>query len=130
MSIVSIQNVSTRPCRLEGYPVVVLIGPSRAPLVTVLHQATEGAYLFPAIPERRVALPSGAWASFQFAYAAVSGGPQAGTPPDFGCPAGDALRITLPGVLDAGTLDMATRACDGWISVTPVFPGRDWISFQ
>lgn len=128
-AIVTLHNVSQVACRLEGYPGLALIGATGEMLVTKVEHATTGAYVFPAIPEGRVALSPGEFASFQVSFAGISSGPDAAVPPDFGCRPAARLRVILPGSGEFGTVVMPFAPCDGRVGVTPVFPGRDWISF-
>jgi Protein of unknown function (DUF4232) len=129
-AIVSFRNISKHDCQLTGYPQLMLVGPDGAALRTALRDATTGAYLFPAIPVGRVALPPGASGSFQIAYGAVSGGPDAEKPPDYGCPHVTKLRVLMPGTAEYGIVRLDFSPCDGIVGVSAVFPGRDWIGFQ
>jgi hypothetical protein len=128
-AIVTVHNVSSTGCQLDGYPGLVLFSANGARLPTDLHHATTGAYLFPAIPTKPVALRPGSYGSFQIAYGATAFGPQANDPPDFGCPVAAWVRVILPGSTEFGTARMEFAPCNGWLGVSPVFPGRDWITF-
>lgn len=129
-AIVTLRNVSASGCQLSGYPGMELVGTDGSLLPAHITRATTGAYLFPAIPLGAVALSPGGTASFQIGYAASPNGPQSEVPPDFGCFRTRSVRVILPGVKQYGTADLAFAPCGGLASVTPVFPGSVWISFQ
>jgi hypothetical protein len=125
-----LQNVSTAGCTLLGFPGLRLVSPSGALLPTDVHPAITGEYLFPAIRPHRVALAPRAYAAFDLGYVDNPFGPTASQPFDVACPTARAVRITIPQTTQYGTTVVPLGPCNGLLFVSPIFPGRDWISFQ
>jgi hypothetical protein len=125
----TLHNGSSTACQLIGYPRLLLIGPKGRLLDTNMQEATDGAYLFPAIPANLIVLSPGADASFQAAYAAIPFGSQADDPVAVACPSTEGVRITLPGSQEPVDISLQVAACGGWLSVSPVFPGSEWLGY-
>jgi hypothetical protein len=115
---------------LSGYPALELLAPSGDAIPTDDVRATDGAYLFPAIPESIVVLEPGEDASFQLAYAANPFGPLATATLDVACPRSTALGVELPDGDGSITVSLELRACNHWLAATPWFPGSTWVGFD
>jgi len=120
-AIVSARNTGTRPCRLSGLPGLELVNAAGKVLPIRVSAATGGAYLFPELPEGRVALRPGEWAHVQIAFGNVS---------ETAYPAATAMRVTDAGGHRLGTASFDIAPCGGWLTVSAWVPGKDWIEFQ
>ena len=131
--LIRLQNVSSRGCDLFGYPGIELVSPLGAILPTDVHHATAatgGDYLFPAIHPGRVSLAPGQYAAFDLGYLDNPFGATANQPYAIACPPVRWVRVVLPQTHEFGTASIAMGPCNGWVDVSSVFPGRDWIGFQ
>jgi photosystem II stability/assembly factor-like uncharacterized protein len=126
---ITIRNVGSHGCRLEGYPDVVLLAADGTPMTTHASPATGGAYMFPAVVPHRVALAPGDTGSFMLGYGDNPFGAAANQPYDVACPASAAVRVTLPGTHQFGTAKVSMRVCNGSVAVSPVVPGGAGIRF-
>ena len=115
----ALQNTSTSPCTLFGYPQVQLLLADRQPTPTHATQATRG-YLFQTTL-KVVALPAGAKAYFIIEWVA-------GLCVNWAATAGQFVQVSLPGA--TGILTTPVRSFEnvgidacGNIVVSPVFVG-------
>jgi hypothetical protein len=129
-AIVRLQNVNGSACLVAGYPGVQLVGSSGQRITTVATQATDGDYLFPAMPITDVLLGPTDTASFQLGYPDIPSGADASLPHDVACPVATDLEVLLPG--STATLVVALRLapCEGHLNVSPIHSGPDWIEFS
>jgi hypothetical protein len=128
----TVHNVSAAGCNLLGYPGLRLLGTGGKALPTTVHDAAAGTYLFPPVAPHRVALPQGGYAAFELEYGDNPSGSQASEPQQTACPAASHAEVTLPGASagSRGSVVAAAMApCGGDVWVSPVIPGRDWITF-
>jgi Protein of unknown function (DUF4232) len=121
--LVRLQNRSSRSCQLTGYPALTLIAPDGDRMPTKSRAAVDGAYLFPALAARRVALVPGFYASFEIGY---NDEPSGAEPYAVGCPLAASLRVTLPGTDEYGTVRASIAPCEGSIDVAPLVSGPGW----
>jgi hypothetical protein len=126
---ITIENVGSRRCTLDGYPDLLLIGQGGEFLPTQTTPATTGAYLFPAVVPHLVALEPGGFATFLIGYADTPFGPNADAPYDVACPPAKALRVTFPGTGQYGTALVPIAPCDGVMTVSPIVPGVNRFEF-
>ena len=127
--MIRLKNVSEHGCNLTGYPSIQLVSPTGHLLPTDVHQATDGDYMFPAIAVHRVALRPGATAAFAIGVTHNPTGPLIDAPYDLACPPIVAIRVVLPGTRGFGTARLAEAPCNGWVNVSPVYPGAVWVEF-
>ena len=112
---VALRNAGADPCRIEGYPTVVLLDSADAPLDGLAMVASEGTPFQSAEPPVLVTLAPGAEASFQLAYF----GPAAGDP----CVYATGLRVAPPGDSTPVALVAPLEACGDRVRVTPIRRG-------
>jgi hypothetical protein len=114
---VSLHNVTTAPCALEGYPGAQLLAPSGAELPTDVVRG--GSYSFTDLAAAPLTVAGGASAIFNFGYSDV---PQ-GTSP---CETAASMWVTPPDDVEHLTItmpmDQQLTVCDGGrLTVSPVF---------
>lgn len=126
---ITLTNVSSHPCTIEGYPGVVLVGADGRFLVTHATPATTGAYMFPAVVPHRVALAHGDVATFMLGYGDNPSGAGVTEPYEVACPVTSAVRVTLPGTHEFGTAIVSIAPCEGMVEVSPIVPGADRLTF-
>lgn len=126
---ITIKNVGSRGCVLEGYPDLMLIGRDGEFLRTRTTPATTGAYLFPAVVPHRVALEPGGFANFMIGFSDTPFGADEDAPYDVACPPAKALRVTYPGTRQFGTAVVPLAPCNGVMTVSPIVPGVNRIEF-
>jgi hypothetical protein len=124
-----LHNVSADGCVLAGYPGIQMISRTGRELPTTVRNAVTGDYMFPAVRLQRVALGPGESASFELGYGDNPFGGGENLPPDVACPQTRWVRIFLPGTHQFGTAEVAIAPCEGVVSVSPLFPGRDRLQF-
>ena len=129
-AIVRLQNVSGSACALAGYPVVQLIDASGEALPTVEVQATDGDYLFPAIPVTELTLAPTDVASFQLGYPDNPSGADASLPHDVACPATNRLDVGMTAWTEVLPVPLLMTPCEGHLNVSPVHAGAAWIGFS
>jgi len=129
-AIVRLQNVSGSACALDGYPVVQLVGASGQALATVEVHATDGDYLFPAIPVTEVTLAPIDIASFQLGYPDNPSGADATKPHDVACPATSRLDVGMTAWTEVLRVPLLLTPCEGHLNVSPLHAGPDWIGFS
>ena len=127
---ITLHNVSSRGCTLEGYPDLVLIGRDGRFLPTQSSPAPGGAYMFPAVVPHRVAIAPDGMASFMIGSADNPFGPNADASYDVACPPAKALRVIFPGTHEYGTAVVPIQPCNGSLWVSPIVPGADRIEFS
>jgi hypothetical protein len=125
----TLHNISDVRCRLLGYPGLRLAASSGGQLPTTVHDATAGTYLFPPVAPHLVALAPGDYAVFELEYEDNPFGAQASEPYATACPAAGRADVTLPGALAASAVTAAMAPCGGDVWISPVIPGRQWITF-
>jgi hypothetical protein len=105
----SLQNISTAPCSLTGYPQIQLLLANHQPTPTHVIQAPSG-YFFPAtLQVKTISLPPGGRAFFVVSWVA-------GTCAQSTATAGTSVQVTPPG--DTGSLTTPVpTALDGGIDV-------------
>jgi hypothetical protein len=128
-AIVRLRNVSSHGCTLDGYPGVQLVSRTRVELLTVIRQAVDGAYMFPAVRVQRVALVPGDTASFEIGFSDNPFGGGENLPYDIACPPARWVRVILPGTNQFGTAELAIAPCEGVVDISPIFPGRNRLEF-
>ncbi len=125
----TVHNTSGHGCRLSGYAGLRLLASGGGPLPTTVHDAAAGAYLFPPVAPHLVALRPGGYAAFELQYEDNPWGPQANEPYATACPAAARVAVTLPGARAASAVSAAMAPCNGAVWISPLIPGRSWISF-
>ena len=128
-ALFTLHNTSRTSCRLFGYAGLRLLGRGGKPLPTTVHAAAAGTYLFPPVAPRRVALPPGAFASFDLQYGDNPAGGQASEPYAQACPAASQVQVTLPGAAASSVAPTAMAPCGGDVWISPIVPGRQGIAF-
>jgi hypothetical protein len=123
----TLRNDSSSSCQLFGYVGMQLLGTQANPLPTTVTRG--GNYLFPAITPHTVALAPGGFAAFDLGYGANPAGPGSGKPYAVACPAARQAEITLPGAYDHSVAATGIAPCGGYVTVSPVVPGKSWIGF-
>jgi hypothetical protein len=106
-------NESEIPCRLEGYPTVVLLNSRREQLRLGTVDTTQTPFL-EAEPAQPVTIRRAEQAFFQVAYEVVPVGNQQS------CPTAAELEVTPPNQVDTLSLPINTPICGTQIQVTPV----------
>ncbi len=128
-TLITLRNVGTRGCRLEGYPQLNLVATDGRLLPTHDSRALTGDYMFPAVVPHRVALGPGQLASFMIGYGDNPFGAATNEPQDIACPEAIGVRVTLPGTAQFGTAHAAIGACGGVVRVSAVVPGANGLRF-
>lgn len=126
---ITLRNIGSRGCTLDGYPDLVLVAGDGSLLPTHVTAATTGAYMFPAVVPHRVALAPGEVASFMIGYTDNPSGTGASEPYAVACPPSEAVRVILPGTHEFGTARVRMGVCGGTVDVSPVVPGADGVHF-
>ena len=124
-AIVRISNAGATPCLLTGYPDLILINDAGVRLHVEITHATDGDYLFPAIPVTDVVLRPDETGSIQIGYPALSS-----QPIDIGCPSASQIQITLPGLTHPVIAHGSLAPCDGKLNVSPIHAGAEWLGFS
>jgi hypothetical protein len=124
----TVRNTAASGCRLSGYAGLRLLGSGGGPLPTTVHDAASGTYLFPPIAPHLVALKPGGYAAFLLEYEDNPWGALASEPYAKACPAATDAKVTLPGARAAGVVSAAMAPCGGEVWISPVIPGRQWIT--
>jgi hypothetical protein len=96
----------------------------------VATQATDGDYLFPAMPITDVLLAPTDIASFQLGYPDNPSGADASLPYDVACPVATDLEVVLPGSTAALVVALRLAPCEGHLNVSPIHSGPEWIEFS
>jgi hypothetical protein len=109
---VALENTTTAPCALEGYPGLELVSPSGAALPTTTVRG--GSYSFTDFSAVPVTVAPGASAYFNLGYSDVP----AGSGP---CPDAASVWVTPPDDVEHLVLDTSITACNGTVTVSPVF---------
>jgi len=125
----TLHNISAAGCRLLGYPALQLIASNGSQLPTTVHDAAAGTYLFPPVAPHRVALAPGGYAAFELEYEDNPFGARASEPYATACPPAARADVTLPGASAASAVTAGMAPCGGEVWVSPVIPGRRWITF-
>ena len=126
-AIIRISNAGDTPCRVSGYPELVLIDDAGKRLHVELTHATDGDYLFPAIPVTDIVLGPDETAAIQIGYPTISA---SNGPPDVACPSASRIDVTLPGLADPVIAHGDLSPCDGKLNVSAIHAGGDWIGFS
>ncbi len=129
-AIVRLENVSGLACVVAGYPAIQLVSASGAPMTTVVTQAIEGDYLFPAMPITQVLLGAADVAAFQIGYPENPSGADTSLPLDVACPPASRLNIVLAGLSDLLAVALEIAPCEGHVNVSPIHAGPDWVEFS
>jgi hypothetical protein len=124
----TLRNTSSAACRLAGYPALQLLGSGGQPLPTTVVRAVGGAYLFPAVEPRPVALPPGGVGSFDLQYSDNPVGAAASEPYATACPAATQVEVTMPNSRDHVVVPASMAPCGGQVTVSPVVPGTHWLT--
>jgi Protein of unknown function (DUF4232) len=124
----TVHNTTAKGCRLSGYAGLTMLGSGGSPLPTAVHHAVSGTYLFPPIAPHLVALKPGGYAAFLLEYEDNPSGPQASEPYAKACPPATGAKVTLPGGRAASVVGAAMAPCAGAVWISPVIPGRTWIT--
>jgi hypothetical protein len=127
--LIVLQNRSTTSCKLEGYPGLQLVASCGRLLPTTVAPPSAGAYSFPLLLPHRVALPPGAYASFELGWEDVPSGAGNNEPYNVACPSSAWVRVILPGTHQYGTAALPMGACGGRVDVSPLVPGSSGFSF-
>lgn len=119
----TLRNLGPRPCRLEGYPAIVLRDRAGGAVSGVRLEASEGGYFTRPGPPAAVALAPGGRAVFEVAW---NVGPPTATSP--ACVSADAMSVTAPGDATPLALALPIAPCGGRLRVTPVRPASDLVA--
>jgi hypothetical protein len=125
----TLRNASAVRCRLLGWPGLRLLGRGGNALPTTVHDAATGTYLFPPVAPHRVALAPGGYAAFELEYEDNPSGAQASEPYSVACPSASSAGVSLPGARGASAVGVTMAPCGGDVWVSPVIPGRAWVTF-
>jgi len=109
---ISMRNVGSTSCSLEGYPGMLLLS-GTTPLHTSVIRGSS--VVVPPIKVRLVQLAPGERATYVFGYSDVPGGPT--------CPTSTGLEVTPPNAYQHATIAFQSTACGGVLTTSPVFPG-------
>jgi Protein of unknown function (DUF4232) len=123
----TLRNTSSASCRLDGYPGILLLGSNGKALPTMVVRVLNGAYLIPPVVPHRVALQSGAVASFDLQYGDNPVGAQANEPYSQACPSAASAEVTLPNANGHSVVPVSMAPCGGQVLVSPVVPGSQWL---
>jgi hypothetical protein len=118
VSIIALENLSSRPCLLSGYPTVTLTGSDGRPLTSVKAEQRPGSFLRPGQEPTPVTLPGRAKAYFDLAWTAIPNEAEGQTT----CPTANHLRITPPGDNVFVGLRKTFEPCGGKVEVSPLRP--------
>jgi hypothetical protein len=124
----TMRNTSSASCRLEGYPGLQLLDSKGDALPTMVVRAVGGAYLFPAVMPRSVAMAPGAVGSFDLQYYNSPVGAAANQPYATACPAAAQVAVTLPDSAGSSVVPASMAPCEGQVLVSPVVPGAQWLT--
>jgi hypothetical protein len=127
--LIVLQNRSTTSCTLAGYPGLQLVASDGRVLPTTVAPPSAGAYSFPLLLPHRVALPPGAYASFELGWEDNPSGAGNNEPYAVACPSSAWVRVILPGTDQYGTAALPMGACGGHVEVSPLVPGSTGFSF-
>lgn len=128
-TLITMRNVGSGGCSIEGYPQVILVAKGGRLLPTHDSDATTGDYMFPAVVPHRIALAPGKVASFMIGSGDNPFGPAANEPQDVACPQSLEVRVILPTTAQFGTAHVAMGACGGVVRVSPIVPGAEGLRF-
>jgi hypothetical protein len=124
----TVHNTAASGCRLSGYAGLRLLGRGGGPLPTTVRDAASGTYLFSPVAPHLVGLPPGHYAAFELEYEDNPSGAQASEPNATACPAATGAKVTLPGARAASVVGAEMAPCGGEVWISPVIPGRQWIT--
>ena len=110
---VSMRNVGSTSCSLEGYPGMALLAGTTQLPTTVIRGSS---VVVPAIHPRLVVLSPGRSAAYVFGYSDVPTGNQT-------CPTSTGLEVTPPNAYQHATISFQSTACGGVLTTSPVFLG-------
>ncbi|HXY71828.1 MAG TPA: DUF4232 domain-containing protein [Actinomycetota bacterium] len=110
---VSMRNVGSAPCSLEGYPGMLLLS-GTTPMQTKVVRGSS--VVVPSIAVRLAVLAPGRLAAYVFGYSDVPTGSET-------CPTSTALEVTPPNAYAHATIPFSSTACGGVLTTSPVFPG-------
>lgn len=110
---ISMKNIGTSSCSLEGYPGMLLLS-GTTPLHTDVVRGSS--VVVPPITVRLVILAPGHVAAYIFGYSDVPTGNQT-------CPSSTNLEVTPPNAYNHATIPFQSTACGGVLTTSPVFPG-------
>ncbi len=110
---ISMRNIGTGTCTLQGYPGMALVAGG-----TVIHTnvVRGSSVVVPPIHVQLVTLAPGAVASYVFGYSDVPTNGQS-------CPSSDGLEVTPPNAFSHAVVSLQATACGGVLTTSPVFPG-------
>jgi hypothetical protein len=123
----TLQNTSSASCRLYGYPGLLMLDSTGAPLPTTVVRAVNGSYLIARVAPHWVALAPGSVGSFDLEYGDNPVGTQVNEPYATACPAAQSAEVTLPGADDHSVVPVSMAPCGGQVLVSPVVPGSQWV---
>ena len=110
---ISMKNLGSSPCSLEGYPGMLLLS-GTTPLHTKVLRGSS--VVVPSIKVRLVTLAPGHVAAYVFGYSDVPTGNET-------CPTSTNLEVTPPNAYSHATIPFQSTACGGVLTTSPVFPG-------
>ena len=117
VTVLSLQNTGSRPCSLDGYPSVRLVGPDADGLSMVRSENTPGSYFRTGQPTKVVLSVQGK-AFFDVAWSAIPHENLGETV----CPAATGLRITPPEGSDSVALPVDLQPCGRRLRISPLRP--------
>ena len=124
--VVSLENVSSTNCQLDGDPGLQLVAAGGRLLPTKVIVPSDGSLSFPASVPHRVALVPGGVSSFDLDY---NLNPANNEPDAVACPSAATVRVTLPGSDQYGTVTLAMAPCYGVVRVSSLVPGATGFRF-
>ena len=125
VDLITLQNVSSTRCQLEGHPGLQLVASDGRLLPTVTSSPSDGSMSFPAAVPHRVALVPGGIGSFVLDYNDNPSGNESSA----ACPPAAWVRVTLPATDQYGTVTLPMAPCDGVVRVSPLVPGATGFGF-
>lgn len=112
---VGVQNLSSQPCLLNGYPTVTVQDARGRDLPTIRAEQTPGSYFTQGQAPAPVIVPPQGKALFELAWNVVPHGGQGETV----CPSAARVRMTVPGDTSPSTLTLGFTPCGGRVKVSP-----------
>lgn len=118
--VITVTNVGTGPCTVDGYPTVALFSGSGAPLtVTMVNGLSVSLSTAANAPPSSFSVALASTAQFAYQFSDVPVGSETS------CPTSESASVTMPGATTASaTFQLAIGPCgNGTIKVSPVYAG-------
>ena len=116
--MITVTNVGTSPCTVDGYPAMALFSGSGAPLTVTLVNGLSVSVSTPAnAPPSSFSVAPSSTAQFAYQFSDVPVGSETS------CPTSESASVTMPGATTASpAFQLAIGPCgDGTIRVSPVY---------